>query len=209
MAENKKSFLLYVDLIHTVEMLPDDKAGELFKHLLRYVNDKNPTTTDMIVALAFEPIKQQLKRDLKVWEKKQEQWSEAGKKSARIRALKVVEGRSTESTVNDNVNVNVNVNGTLYIAPKEFLKERMEVDIEQIQMKSRLSAAEFELCFTQWSLKCEEGGWTYSDDVDSDLKKLRAGFQKWVNSWVNSSINKAKGGKPVDNSQLKKGNYAN
>lgn len=64
MAEGKKSVILYIDLIHTVEQLPDDKAGLLFKHLLRYVNDQNPVTDDMIINIAFEPIKQYLKRDL-------------------------------------------------------------------------------------------------------------------------------------------------
>lgn len=68
MAENKKSFLLYCDLIHTVEKLPNEKAGELFKHILMYVNDQNPTTNDLIIDLTFEPIKQQLKRDLKRYE---------------------------------------------------------------------------------------------------------------------------------------------
>jgi hypothetical protein len=69
MAENKKSVLLYCDLIHTVEKLSDDNAGLLFKHFLRYVNDKNPDSPSELIDLVFEPIKQQLKRDLKEWEK--------------------------------------------------------------------------------------------------------------------------------------------
>ena len=36
MAENKKSFVLYCDLIHTVEQLPDEVAGKLFKLILNY-----------------------------------------------------------------------------------------------------------------------------------------------------------------------------
>lgn len=68
MAENKKSFILYCDLIHTIKKLPDDKAGLLFKHLLSYVNDENPITDDLLVEVAFEPIKRQLKRDLETWE---------------------------------------------------------------------------------------------------------------------------------------------
>ena len=63
MATDKKSFLLYSDIIHTVELMPVEKAGELFKTILRYVNDMNPTVDDLLVALVFEPIKQQLKRD--------------------------------------------------------------------------------------------------------------------------------------------------
>lgn len=79
MADNKKSFILYTDLIHTVSKMPNDKAGELLKHILNYVNDKNPQTDDLIIQLTFEPIKQQLKRDLKKYETKKDQKSESAK----------------------------------------------------------------------------------------------------------------------------------
>jgi hypothetical protein len=69
MAKDKKSFLLYTDLIHTLDKMPNEKAGELFKHILMYVNDMNPETDDLIIQLTFEPIKQQLKRDLQRYEK--------------------------------------------------------------------------------------------------------------------------------------------
>ena len=68
MAENKKSFLLYCDLLHTVKKLSDEQAGKLFKHVLEYVNDLNPETEDIITDLCFEPIKQNLKRDLQKYE---------------------------------------------------------------------------------------------------------------------------------------------
>ncbi len=115
MAENKKSFVLYADLLHTVMQLPNDKAGLLFKHILSYVNDLEPVTKDIIVKIAFEPIKQQLKRDLKKYENKKKQWSEAGKKSAEVRkqkqrSLTDVNSVATVLTVNDNVNVNVSNN---------------------------------------------------------------------------------------------------
>jgi|5B_taG_2_1085324.scaffolds.fasta_scaffold13831_2 hypothetical protein len=80
MAENKKSFLLYCDLIHTVQKLNDDQAGKLFKHVLEYVNDLNPETDDILLQVCFEPIKQNLKRDLKTYEKMCKKKSEAGKK---------------------------------------------------------------------------------------------------------------------------------
>lgn len=78
MAEEKKSFLLYCDLIHTVEKMTDEKAGLLLKHLLKYVNDLNPSTEDMLIELVFEPIKQQLKRDLEKWNKEKTKKSNAG-----------------------------------------------------------------------------------------------------------------------------------
>lgn len=64
MASNKNSFLLYTDLIDVVEKLPDETAGKLFKHILRYVNDLEPVSDDLIVELVFAPIKQSLLRDL-------------------------------------------------------------------------------------------------------------------------------------------------
>ena len=80
MADNKKSFLLYCDLIHTVQKLSDEQAGKLFKHVLEYVNDLNPTTEDLLTEVCFEPIKQNLKRDLRKYEEIRKKKSEAGKK---------------------------------------------------------------------------------------------------------------------------------
>lgn len=68
MADGKNSFVLYRDLKFTLDNLTDEKAGQLFKHILNYVNDLNPITDDIIIKIAFEPIKQSLKRDLKKWE---------------------------------------------------------------------------------------------------------------------------------------------
>lgn len=121
MADNKKSFVLYCDIIKTVDILPNETAGELFKHILSYVNDEEPQTDNMLVKLAFEPIKQQLKRDLEKWEEIKVKRSEAGKRSAAKRnknqqkqqvltSVKSVEQTPTNPTVNDNVNVTVNVN---------------------------------------------------------------------------------------------------
>jgi hypothetical protein len=122
MATNKKSFILYCDLIHTVEKMPDEKAGQLLKHVLRYVNDLNPQTDDLIVSLTFEPIKQQLKRDLQQWDKIREVRSDAGKASAEARKrnkeqqmltnVEFAEQNTTNSTVTDNVTVTVTDNVT-------------------------------------------------------------------------------------------------
>jgi hypothetical protein len=68
MAKEKKSFLLYCDIIHTVEQLTDEQAGNLFKHILRYVNDQDPQSDSVITKIAFEPIRQALKRDLEKYE---------------------------------------------------------------------------------------------------------------------------------------------
>ena len=118
MAENKKGFVLYADQKSIIDMLPNEVAGELFKHIFAYVNDEEPVSENPLVNLAFEPIKLQLKRDLKKWEDIKVKRSEAGKISAEKRkqqnqqvltSVESVEQTSTNPTVKDNVNVKVNV----------------------------------------------------------------------------------------------------
>lgn len=118
MAKGKKSFILYTDLIYTVQALTDVEAGQLFKHLLAYVNDQNPETTDKVLIVAFEPIKQQLKRDLKDWEEIREKRRLAGIASAeakqhKLTSVDISQQPPTNSTVNvtvtDSVTDSVNV----------------------------------------------------------------------------------------------------
>lgn len=119
MAQGKKSFVLYCDLIHTISKMPSDKAGDLFKHILSYVNDENPTTNDLIIELTFEPIKQQLKRDLEKWEneikpKRADAGRLGGIKSGEARRSKTKQNEANALNVkqieaNEAVNVNVNV----------------------------------------------------------------------------------------------------
>lgn len=78
MTQEKNGFLLYKDLVHTLRKLDDERAGKLFKHILEYVNGCDPHADDFTVELVFEPIKHQLKRDLKSYEKKVVKKSESG-----------------------------------------------------------------------------------------------------------------------------------
>lgn len=120
MAEGKKSFVLYADLIHTVRKMPAKKAGDLFVTILQYVNDENPVVSDPVVDLVFEPIKQQLKRDLKSWEGTRIERSKAGKQggiksgeSRRNKANKPIASKSKQNEANEAVTVNVTVTDTV------------------------------------------------------------------------------------------------
>lgn len=121
MATGKNSFVLYCDIIHTVRKLPKEKVAELFLTILAYVNDENPKVDDPLVDIVFEPIKQQLKRDLKKWDKKRKKLSDAGKASANKRQQMStnVEQPEQMSTVNVSATVNDtvtdNVNGTVIL----------------------------------------------------------------------------------------------
>lgn len=129
MAKDKKTVVIYSDWIATFEKLTNEEAGKLIKHLLRYVNDLNPSA-DRMTEILFEQFKQQLKRDLVKWEEIKEARSKAGRnggiKSGLSRRSKTKQNEANEA-VNDNVNVNV-INNTLrqpkidingYVIPEE------------------------------------------------------------------------------------------
>lgn len=127
MAEDKKSFVLYADLIHTVKKMPKDKQGDLFMTILAYVNDENPVVDDLLIDLVFEPIKRQMKRDLVKYETAKEKRREAGRlaglKSGEARKVNILETNQIEpmrtngsnSEPNEHVNVNATVNGTVTV----------------------------------------------------------------------------------------------
>jgi len=86
MAEDKKGFLLYADQLGAIKKLVlkdrsdgTNNAGELFLHILEYVNDNEPEPINFIVDVSFEPIKNNLKRDLKKYEGIKEIKSDNGK----------------------------------------------------------------------------------------------------------------------------------
>jgi uncharacterized phage protein (TIGR02220 family) len=111
MAKDKKSFILYVDQKDLFNKLPDEIAGKLIKHIYSYVSDENPESEDLIVNIAFEPIKQQLKRDLKLFEEKRIKRSEAGLAGANKRWQEMANDSKrinaiAKMAVNDNVNDN-------------------------------------------------------------------------------------------------------
>ena len=145
MAENKKGFILYSDIQSMIDKLPDEYAGKLFKHVLAYVNDEEPTTDDIILQIAFEPIKQSLKRDLNKWNDKINKRSEAGKIGANVRWQKQTIAKDSKrikpiAKIADSVNVNVNDNilhiyrafAHLSLSIEDFDKLRIEYSADQI-----------------------------------------------------------------------------
>lgn len=121
MAEGKKSFVLYADLISVVEKLiekdRDDGtniSGELFFHILEYVNDRHPKSDNFIVEMAFEPIRLQLKRDLQRYEQIRAKRAESGKlggrpqKQEKAKKANGFSEKQTKAKKADTVNVNDN-----------------------------------------------------------------------------------------------------
>jgi hypothetical protein len=127
MATEKNSFLLYCDIIHTVEKLKDVDAGALLKHILRYVNDQQPVTDNPIVEIAFEPIKQSLKRDLLKYENIRERNSANAKKRWNATASDRIPN-DTKNADSDSDSVSDSVSKDIYRAFAQLSISNQEVE---------------------------------------------------------------------------------
>ena len=123
MADGKKTFIFYSDWINMVSEMPDADAGELLKHILKYVNDKNPVTDNLLVKMAFGHMKPMLKEDLDKWEEIREKRRLAGAKGGKANAKQNEANAKQVQAVNDNDNVLYNNK-----APKPSNIERYSFD---------------------------------------------------------------------------------
>lgn len=132
MAQDKKSFVLYADLINNIDHLTNEEKGILFNHLLEYVNDMNPILENRVVLSAWKFIQSQLKRDLVKFEEVKGKRSDAGKESARLRALNKEQQNPTKATSVESVqqtstNPTVNVNDNDNVINKVYFKGLMDL----------------------------------------------------------------------------------
>ena len=150
MAKDKKSFILYTDQSGVFNQLPDEIAGKLIKHIFAYVNDENPISEDLIINIAFEPIKQSLKRDLKRYEEYVDKQSVNGAKGGRPK--KPTETQKTQAffekpkkadsvSVSDSVNDNdINIFNDLWnLYNKKLNKE------DSVSAFKKIKSSEYEV----------------------------------------------------------------
>ena len=187
MAENKKSFVLYADLIHTVKKMPKNKAGELLLTILAYVNDENPVINDLLISLVFEPIKQQLKRDLIKYEtikaKRIAAGREGGIKSGKVRKItcEANEANASFGQANEAVNVSGNVNGN---ASQSLVKSKV-VQLEIDKIVEYLSIASDRELITNSQIKDEAGIFQkrYEGKPITNLKALCNTWASNIKPW--------------------------
>jgi len=194
MAENKKSFVLYADYNEIFEQLTDDEAGKLVKHLFRYVNDKNPVIDDRLLKILFEPIKQQLKRDLKKWEHKRQKLSEAGKASATKRQQMLTDVEQPQHTptvtVTDNVTATVTVIESTAPAPDlkdSNLFKQPKIPTKQQTLEAILKAGGDKEMAKSFYEKHESTGWFLNGSAITNYTALASRF---VSNWKKNNIGK-------------------
>lgn len=212
MAQGKKSFVLYTDLIHVVRKLPKETRGDLFLIILEYVNDNLDAVQamdeiDILLSVTFEPIKQQLKRDLKKYEQKQLQRSEAGKRSAESRTVQknernstTVDDRQQTSTdnVTDNVNVNDNVDNKLsgeksnqFIYAVEKIKDFMESGenaywFETYCMQNKASPELLKQSISEFVADLKN-----QNILEKNRKDIFTHFHHWYNKYKKNATNQS------------------
>ena len=167
--EKKKSFVLYCDIEPTIAKLTDDEAGKLFKHLLQYVNDKNPTLDDRFLDVVFEPIKQSLKRDLEKRSETKEKRAEAGSLGWQARAKNLANqanaSKCKQKVANQAVSVSVNV------SDNDIKKEGLKSDYI---LKTR---NQLHTLLTEWGYVGLSIPLRRSEDLEKARKVLE---KKWV-----------------------------
>lgn len=162
MAKDKKGFMAYADWIHTTEKMTDAEAGQMFKHLLRYVNDLHPEAPDRLIELAFEPWKQQLKRDLKKYEVRVETAKQNGAKGGRPKKQEEPnESKKTQSVIlepkkadTDNETVTVKEKVKVSLSLEERSSAFYQKLLPQVKEFTKKTVREF---FDYWT-EHNEGG---------------------------------------------------
>jgi len=196
MAENKKSFLLYCDLIHVVKKLSDDQAGKLLKHILSYVNDENPIMEDVLLDLVFEPIKQNLKRDLQKYKEtcnknKENVLKRWNKKNTteydRIKKIRTNTNDTDNDTDNDNDNdidnekENINTTHTFNFK-KSLIQYGFEKNLVEdwIKVRKNKKATNTQLAFNKFINEVEKSNYDKNEIMKIVIIKSWTSFN---NSW--------------------------
>ena len=173
MAKDKKSFILYVDQKDLFNKLPDDIAGKLIKHIYSYVSDENPKSDDLIIEIAFEPIKQQLKRDLKLFEEKRVKRSEAGLAGATKRWKEMPNDANEWQTI---ANDSKRINGIAKIADNVNVNDN---NIYRSFAHLSITNADVEKLLSKYSI----------DDIDEVLDSIEnfKGNKKYTSLYLTAS----------------------
>ena len=174
MANDKKSFLLYCDIIHTVEQLTDEQAGDLFRHILRYVNDQDPQSDSVITKIAFEPIKQALKRDLDKYKSICERNSDNAKK----RWDATASDRIPKHTKNADIDIDIDIDKDIKVN-KGFVKPSI-VEIKTYMIEIGMTDVS-----EKWFDYYESNGWLVGKNK---MKNWKAAVRTWKNNNLSNNV---------------------
>ena len=200
MATDKKSFILYCDLIHEVDHLTNEEKGLLFQHLLEYVNDKNPVLEDRVLLGSWKHIERQLKRDLAKYEAIKTKRVEAGRKGGK--QTQANQASATFAKANQSVNGNGNVNVNVTVNDNVNDKEIRELAFrEQVAQHTTYESSMLDTFADYWTESNEKG------------KKMKFEMQKTfdivrrLKAWSNNGFDNKKPADKLDIDNTKDSDY--
>ena len=165
MAKDKEGFILYRNIQCVVELMDNNDAGELFKLILNYVNKDDdapdPVSDNMMINVAFMPIKAHLKADLVKWRKRKERFSEMGKKSAQMRNA-TLKPNTPQKEINNKSYLN------------DCLNDAQWLEVTAMQKKIKIPQVKKELLTFESHL-------IQTSDNKTTLKDFKSHFTYWMN----------------------------
>ena len=183
MAKDKTSFLLYCDQQGVFNKLPDEIAGKLIKHIFAYVNDENPPCDDLLLTIAFEPIKTQLKRDLRKYDDYIDKQKFNGAKGGRPKKEEITQitqpffqepKKADNVTANDTVTEkDIKVTRDVFIKPSivELKNYMLEIGMADVSEK--------------WFDYYESNGWLVGKNK---MKNWKAAVRTWKNNNLSNNV---------------------
>lgn len=125
MTDDKKSFVVYHDIKAVLDKLSDDQVGKLFRAMVsQSMGETVPEFDDLVLDIAFTPIRQQMNRDAEKWDDIKEKRAEAGRKGGIRSAEKRAQANqananfasfATQANPSKEANQAVNANGTVNV----------------------------------------------------------------------------------------------
>ena len=183
MAKDKKSFLLYCDQQGVFNKLPDEIAGKLIKHIFAYVNDENPPCDDLLLTIAFEPIKTQLKRDLRKYDDYIDKQKFNGAKGGRPKKdeeTQITQPFFQEPKKADNVTATAT-------ATEEDIKVKRDVFIKPSieEIKTYMIEIGMTDVSEKWFDYYESNGWLVGKNK---MKNWKAAVRTWKNNNLSNNV---------------------
>lgn len=202
----KKSFVLYADFKSTIDKLPDEEAGKLFKLIIDFANGIDRQADSLLIDIAFTPIKQQMIRDKEKYEAQLVKRKEAGSLGGKAKAKIVASATSAKQVVasakqmlasaksatkivanvadNDNVNVNVNDTVTDNVNYKKWDIQQFKDDINK--HRRNLPDSTLKKFFNYWSEKDPKGKMKFQLQKTWETNKR---LSTWANNNFNANTN--------------------